>query len=143
MSRLVAGVLAISTLVLSGCLTGGKQSTALAPDPSSEEIAARIIAAMNGGLVAGPVGANLTESEKRRALEAEYRALEYTPAGEAVAWGAEGGSSGYGEVTARQPYSVGSQNCRQYKLTVTAKGRTQEARGTACRNEDGSWTPLA
>lgn len=143
MSRLVAGMVAISALALSGCLTGGERTDVLAPDPSTEEIAARIIAAMNGGLVAGPVGADLTESEKRRALEAEYRALEYTPAGESVAWGAEGGSSGYGEVMARQPYSVGSQNCRQYTLTVTAKGRTQQARGTACRNEDGSWTPLA
>ena len=53
------------------------------------------------------------------------------------------GSGESGEVVAAQPYRVGSQNCRQYKHTVTAGGTTQTARGTACRNADGSWTPLS
>ena len=47
-----------------------------------------------------------------------------------------------GEVVAAQPYQVGSQNCRQYTHTVRIDGTPQSARGTACRNEDGSWTPL-
>lgn len=141
MTRTIAILLAVGFTV-SGCLTAGGRDIAVATDPSTEAIAARVIAAMKGGLVGGPVGAGLTEAEKRRALEAEYRALEHTPPGEAVAWGEEGGSGGYGEVIAAQPYSVGSQNCRQYTLTVTAKGRTRQARGTACRNPDGSWTPL-
>jgi surface antigen len=140
MAAKFAILLAAGTM-LAGCVTASGPAQR-ADDPSSEAIAARVIAAMEGGLVGGPVGAELSETERRRALEAEYRALEYTPAGEAVAWGTEGGAGGYGEVTAAQPYSVGSQNCRLYTLTVTAKGRTQQARGSACRNPDGSWSRL-
>ena len=47
----------------------------------------------------------------------------------------------YGEVVAAQPYRVGSQDCRQYTQTVFTGG-SRTARGTACRNADGSWTPL-
>ena len=48
----------------------------------------------------------------------------------------------YGEVVAAQPYRVGSQDCRQYTHTVYPAGQPKNARGTACRNADGSWTPL-
>lgn len=144
--RLRAVLPIVAALALSGCLNGGRglQPIALQEPAKANEgdMAATIIKAMNGGLVGGAVGQGLSDAEKRRGLEAEYRALEYTPAGEAVAWGESGGRSGFGEVTAAQAYSVGSQNCRQYTQTVTAKGRTQVARGTACRAADGSWTPL-
>ena len=65
--------------------------------------------------------------------------LRGTPAGKAVDWQ---GSRGGGSVTAAQPYRVGSQDCRQYTQTVNAGGQSRSARGTACRNPDGSWTPL-
>ncbi|MCR5858930.1 hypothetical protein [Mesorhizobium sp. J428] len=58
-----------------------------------------------------------------------------------MAWG-DKGSGRYGEVAAAQPYRVGSQDCRQYTHTVTLGGAQNVARGTACRNSDGSWTPL-
>jgi surface antigen len=52
-------------------------------------------------------------------------------------------SAHYGEVMAAQPYRVGSQDCRQYTHTVfSGSGAGATARGTACRNADGSWTPL-
>ncbi|MBU2192983.1 MAG: hypothetical protein KJ796_16355, partial [Alphaproteobacteria bacterium] len=72
---------------------------------------------------------------------AEYRALEYTPAGDGVEWASASAGVG-GEVTAAQPYRVGSQDCRQYTHSVSSGGVKQTARGTACRNPDGSWTPL-
>jgi len=96
---------------------------------------------MDGGLIGGAIGSGMTESDRRIALQAEYRALEYTPAGNAVEWQGSGGRSG--AVTAAQPYRVGSQDCRQYSHTVSAGGQKQMARGTACRNPDGSWTPLS
>ena len=77
----------------------------------------------------------------RPALEAEYRALEYTPSGRPVTWKGSQGNL-YGEVTAAQPYRVGSQDCRQYTHTFSLNGPRQTVRGTACRNPDGSWTPL-
>jgi surface antigen len=100
-----------------------------------------IIKSMGGGLIGGSIGAGLGDEEKARALEAEYRALEYGQGGQPVAW--KGSSTGtYGEVIAAQPYRVGSQDCRQYVHTVFQNAQPKKARGTACRNADGSWTPL-
>ena len=39
---------------------------------------------MGGGLIGGSIGAGLSDGEKRRALEAEYRALEYGQGGQPV-----------------------------------------------------------
>lgn len=96
---------------------------------------------MAGGLVGGQIGRGLDERDRRIALQAEYQALEYTPSGRAVPWTSDG-SGRRGEVTAGQPYSVGSQNCRQYSHTIFIGSEPQTARGAACRNQDGSWTPL-
>jgi surface antigen len=102
---------------------------------------AAIIKSMHGGLIGGSVGAGLDSDEKTRGLEAEYRALEYSQAGQPVTWKGND-SATYGEATAAQPYRVGSQDCRQYTQTVFRNGQSKVARGTACRNPDGSWTPL-
>lgn len=101
-----------------------------------------LLQALNGGLVGG-VSSTLSPSDRARALEAEYRALEYSPAGKAVDW-SDPATGIHGEVVAAQPYQVGSQNCRQYTHTVYAGAAApQSARGTACRNQNGSWTPLS
>jgi surface antigen len=121
-----------------GGLLGGLSGSSAS---SGGRVANNIIAALNGGLVGGPVGAGLSEREKRNALEAEYRALEYTASGQPVPWQGNAGRSG--EVVAAQPYRVGSQDCRQYKQTVIVGGVTSTARGTACRNPDGSWSLLS
>jgi surface antigen len=142
---LLAGALALSGCGTSGL--AGRESSGvlggLGPSGSGggqAAVASSIISAMHGGLIGGSVGAGLSGSEKRAALEAEYKALEYTASGQAVAW--KGNSGHRGEVVAAQPYQVGSQNCRQYTQTVFTGAASATARGTACRNPDGSWTPL-
>lgn len=100
-----------------------------------------IIKSMGGGLIGGSIGAGLSNDEKSRALEAEYRALEYAQAGQPVQWKGDEAST-YGEASAAQAYRVGSQDCRQFMQTVNRNGQSKVARGTACRNADGSWTPL-
>lgn len=100
-----------------------------------------LLRALNGGLIGTSVGAELNRADRARALEAEYRALEYAPAGKPVDW-SDPDTKEHGEVVAAQPYQVGSQNCRQYTHTVYVNEVPQTARGTACRNPDGSWTPL-
>ena len=137
---LVAGLLAVS-----GCTTTGLggQPSALAPagNPTNPKVAAAIIEAMDGGLVGGAIGTGLDQGERNQGLEAEYRALEYTQGGQKVTWKNDR-TNRYGEVVAAQPYRVGSQDCRQYSHTVYSGGPAQTARGTACRNSDGSWTKL-
>ena len=92
-------------------------------------------------LFSDPIGSGLSDAEKRKGLEAEYKALEYNTSGQKVTWKGDNASH-YGEVVAAQPYRVGSQDCRQYTHTVFTGGAGVTARGTACRNADGSWTPL-
>lgn len=132
------GLMAV-LLAVSGCTTlgGGPGKTVgdSTPPPSGGN------ATMDGGLITGTVGEGLSKGDRRKALEAEYRALEYTQSGQAVAWSGNGGRSG--EVVPAQPYRVGSQDCRQYTHKVTVSGQARTARGTACRNTDGSWATLS
>jgi surface antigen len=128
---------------LSGCTTlgsGGAKPIAASVEPA-EPASVGLLGQLNGGLIGQKLGANFDKSDKTTALEAEYRALEETPAGQKAIWTNPKNNNG-GEVTAAQPYRVGSQNCRQYSHTFFVKGVTQTAKGTACRNTDGSWTPL-
>lgn len=136
-ARLVLAVSLAATL-LSSCATTtpsfGKSLFSKAPPSPS----ARIIAALDGGIV-GSTEADLSDNDDKRALEAEYRALEAAPAGQPVIWR---GDDANGEVTAAAPYQVGTQNCRQYSHRVIASGSQYQARGSACRDADGTWTLL-
>jgi surface antigen len=128
---------------LSGCTTlgaGGAKPAAVSVDPAVT-VSNGLLSNLNGGLIGQKLGAGFDASDKPLALEAEYKALEETPAGQKAIWTNPKNNNG-GEVTAAQPYRVGSQNCRQYSHTFFVKGVTQTAKGTACRNSDGSWTPL-
>jgi surface antigen len=134
----------LALAILSGCSTtsgpkaDGRPFSSLTGG-SKQQANSNVLAALGNGLIGNK--AALDASDRKRALQAEYQALEYSPAGKSVEWKNASGSRS-GEVVAAQPYQVGSQNCRQYTHTVRVDGTPQSARGTACRNEDGSWTPL-
>ena len=82
-AALVAGSLAISGCTTTGLGTTdvGSAASGLADkitggdDGGSGKVAATIIAAMNGGLVGGQIGAGLDERDRRIGLEAYYRAI--------------------------------------------------------------------
>ncbi len=132
-----AAAIALAAFALSACTTSGGSKGGLLssgkPNPS-----ALYISALQGGIVAR-TGVKLSDSELQRALEAEYRALEAAPGFQPVAWAGQNVS---GQVVAAAPYQVGQQNCRQYVHKLNDKGRQIEARGAACRNSNGTWTPL-
>lgn len=127
--------------ILSGCGAGAR----VLPDLRLTETGFNkkdtgLLSELGNGLL-GSHAVRLSGDDRRKALEAEYRALEYSAAGKVVSWTAsEEGASG--EVVAAQPYQVGSQNCRQYTHNFILNGVPQTERGTACRNPNGSWTPL-
>lgn len=143
------GMALLAVLLLSACTTtsgssrldetGEQIGEQVAPD--EPETSAYYIQALNGGLIARVTGLKLSSADKARALEAEYKVLEGAPSGQPVTWE---GSGVKGEVVAAVPYQVGSQNCRQYSHSVTVKSAAAPvvARGAACRNRNGSWTPL-
>lgn len=93
----------------------------------------------NGGLVGTATANSLNRRALKAALDSEYQALEFAKPDEPVKWAAGGAS---GEVNAASPYQVGEQNCRAYEHTVFGGGAPTVLRGTACRNGDGTWTPL-
>jgi len=138
----ISMMLALS-LALSACgTTGGGKGTGLGSlggGSSAQKPETSLLTSLGNGLL-GSSANQLNAADRKKALEAEYRALEYSPAGKAVSWNGSGSNSG--DVTAAQPYQVGSQNCRQYSHSFNIGGSQQTSRGTACRNPDGSWTPL-
>ncbi|TIS95961.1 MAG: hypothetical protein E5W88_11335, partial [Mesorhizobium sp.] len=79
-------------LAVSGCTTSSGKGPTVAATPAStppaggKVVTKSIISAMGGGLIGGSVGNGLSDTEKRSALEAEYKALEYTTSGQKVAW---------------------------------------------------------
>jgi len=119
--------IAVAALVLSGCSATGNGDTA------------RLAAPLREGILAGDLGAELTDKAKKRAADAEYRALEAGQTGAPVTWKL---AEVQGSVVPQQPYSVGSTNCRRYTHTITSDGMARSATGTACRRE-GVWRPLS
>ncbi len=141
MAMKAAVVLVATLLVVAGCQSQSSQTDVLNAFVPASNGKNSVIDALNGGIIDPAVDASLSNQDRMRALEAEYRALEVAPSGQIVAWrGARGDVSG--EVYAAQPYQVGSQNCRQYVHKIDSDGQSTTSRGTACRNDDGSWTPL-
>lgn len=127
----------IAIMALSSCSTSDTRSTGggLLGRGAS---ATPYISALQGGIV-GRSGLQMDRSDFNKALEAEYQALETAPGGQAVTWGS---GDTRGEVVANAPYQVGNQNCRQYAHSLTIDGKQAKVRGAACRNANGTWTPL-
>jgi surface antigen len=138
LSAFPAACLIASSLIISGCGTTTRGAVK-ADAPVTSNTSASYIAALDGGVIGRQTGLSISKADRQRALEAEYRALEAARGGQPVVWQGSGIS---GSVVAAAPYQVGSQNCRQYSHTVTVKGQESVARGAACRNGDGTWTPL-
>jgi surface antigen len=118
-----------------GALTGGLLG-AMTGRPSDV-----VAGALIGGLVGGIIGNALDEEDRRLAYAAELEALESEGPGVPRSWR---GRRGYGTIVAGPPYAYRNyQRCREYSHTIYIEGRPQTARGIACRNPDGSWTPVS
>lgn len=99
-----------------------------------------LVGALAGGMAGNVIGADLDAADRRAAMEAEYRALEYGRTGTPVQWRGRGGR--YGDVVAGAQYRVNDYSCRDYTHTIYIDGKPQVARGTACRESDGNWRPV-
>jgi surface antigen len=109
---------------------------------TGERIAAGLAGAAIGGLLGNRIGAALDDEDKQRAYEAQLEALDRGRPGAPVAW--ENPDSGRrGSIVPGPQYDRGGAKCREYTHTIYIDGRPQVARGAACRNPDGTWTPLA
>ena len=90
------------------------------------------------GLISGALGKKIDEGDRHQALNAEFDALEYSPAGSNITWISKT-SGNHGIITPSQTYDVGNLNCRQYTHTIYIDNKPKSARGTACKERDGVW----
>jgi surface antigen len=104
-------------------------------------IAGALIGAGVGGLIGNRIGASLDEEDRRRAYAAEMQALESGAAGAPVGW-RNPANGRYGSVVPGPAYVDAGRHCRAFTETIYIGGRPQTARGVACRNPDGTWTPV-
>jgi surface antigen len=108
---------------------------------TGERIAAGVAGAAIGGLIGNRIGAAMDDEDKQRAYEAQMQALESGPSGAPVGW-KNPDSGHYGSIVPGPAFDRRGTQCRQYTHTIYIGGRPETARGTACRNPDGSWTAV-
>ncbi len=145
-----AALAATVCLALAGCASSGPKESfntvvgagvgAVVGGLATGNTGGAIVGALAGGMAGSVIGAELDAADRRAAMEAEYRALEYGRTGAPVQW--RGREGRYGDVVAGAQYRVNDFNCRDYTHTIYIDGRPQVARGTACREPSGSWRPV-
>jgi len=107
-----------------------------------DRVAAGVIGAGIGALIGNRIGAAMDDEDKQRAYQAQVAALESGPSGKPVAW-RNPDSGRYGQVVPGTAYQANGMTCRPYTHTIYIDGKPQVAKGTACRNPDGTWNPQA
>ncbi|KAB2882500.1 MAG: glycine zipper 2TM domain-containing protein [Pseudorhodoplanes sp.] len=151
--------LLLATVVLTGC--AGDPNTGAGPRENTgtlvgalagaaigsqigggtgERVAAGVAGALIGSMIGNRIGAAMDDEDKRRAYEAQMAALENGPSGAPVAW-RNPDSGRYGSIVPGPAYDRRGAKCRDFTHTIYIDGRPQTARGIACRNPDGTWTP--
>jgi surface antigen len=130
-----------NTGTLVGALAGAAIGSSVAGGGTGSKVAAGVAGAALGGLIGNRIGASLDDEDRRRAYEAQMAALETGRSGAAVSW-RNPDSGRYGTIVPGPAYEQAGGTCRQFTHTIYIDGRPQTARGTACRNPDGTWTPM-
>lgn len=131
-----------NTGTLLGAGTGALLGAAVAGHGTGNRLAGAAIGGLLGGLVGNRIGAALDDEDRERAYAAQLDALDRGQPGAPVSW-RNPDSGRYGTVVPGPTYVENGRNCRSYTHTVYIDGRPQTARGTACRNSDGSWTAVS
>jgi surface antigen len=129
-----------NTGTLLGALTGAAIGSQFGGGTGGH-IAGAIAGAAIGGLIGNRIGAAMDEEDRRRAYAAEMAAMDAEGAGAPVEW-RNPRSGHYGMIVPGPVYVQRGARCRSYTHTIYIRGEPQVARGTACRNPDGTWSPV-
>jgi surface antigen len=130
------------TGTLLGAGTGALLGAAVAGGGTGNRLAGAAVGGLLGGLIGNRIGAALDDEDKQRAYAAQMEALERGPSGAPVSW-KNPDSGRYGTIVPGPAYQeAAGRNCRSFTHTIYIDGRPQTARGTACRNPDGTWTTI-
>jgi surface antigen len=126
---------------LLGAGSGALLGAAVAGGGVGNRLAGAAVGGLLGGLIGNRIGAALDDEDKERAYAAQIDALDRGASGAPVSW-KNPDSGRYGTVVPGPAYQEADRNCRSFTHTIYIDGRPQTARGTACRNPDGSWAPI-
>jgi surface antigen len=130
-----------NTGTLVGAGSGALIGAAVAGGGTGNRLAGAAIGGVLGGLIGNRIGAALDDEDKERAYAAQMDALERGQSGAPVSW-RNPDSGRYGTVVPGPAYQQAGRNCRSFTHTIYIDGQPQTARGTACRNPDGTWTSI-
>ena len=85
------------------------------------------------------MGASLDKADKQAMQRTTSHALENNRSGTTSTW--DNPDTGHrGSVTPTETYqSADGQYCREFTTSVTVEGKREKAKGTACRQPDGTW----
>lgn len=153
MKKLSVLILAVS-VAMAGCATnqygprqttGGLAGAALGGLLGAQfgghgggNLASTAIGVLVGGLIGSEIGRSMDEVDRMKANQAISRA-KTAPIGTKITWN-NPNNDHHGSITpTRDGTSQSGQYCREFQETVTIGGKSQDAYGTACRQEDGSW----
>ena len=103
------------------------------------QLAAVAAGALLGAIAGSEIGKSLDRADQLYMQQTAQRSLETSPAGSTATW--ENPDSGHsGTITPTLTYERNTgEYCREYQQTVRVGGNVEEAFGTACRQEDGTW----
>jgi surface antigen len=130
-----------NTGTLLGALSGAAVGAAIGGHGAAA-VGGALAGAAVGGLIGNRIGASLDAEDRRRAYAAEMAAMEAEGAGGPIEW-RNPNSGHYGMIVPGPVYVERGTRCRRYTHTIYVRGQPEVARGVACRNPDGSWTPVA
>ncbi len=109
---------------------------------AGDRVAAAAAGAAIGGLIGNRIGAAMDDEDRRLAYQAQIEALEQGAPGAPVGW-RNPISGRHGSIVPGPAYVQRGLQCRGYTHTIFIDARPQIARGTACRNGDGSWSAIS
>ena len=101
------------------------------------QVAAMVGGGLLGGILGNSIGASLDNADRVAYDRASTRALE---TGTTQSW-KNPKTGNHGSIRPHKRYKNDEGNyCREYTQTIVVEGKKQSAQGTACRQDDGSWS---
>jgi surface antigen len=121
---------------LSGAIIGGVIGNQIG-DGQGKNISTAL-GIVSGVVIGAGIGQTLDRIDQQYMEDTQLQALEMAPTNTALDWNnPDTGNSGY--TTPTNTYYQDNLPCREYTTVVTVAGEKQQAYGTACRMNDGSW----
>jgi len=99
---------------------------------------ATVVGVVAGAAIGASIGRGMDEQDRLRAA----RVLEYNQVGQTTTWHNPDTNVYYSMAPTNTYQGTAGQPCREYTTEITIDGRRETARGTACRNADGTWKVL-